>query len=483
MKGRIKSGQLQQGKHLPSGRQLCKNYQVSIRTVSEVLNALKQDGFIRIEPRTAPLVCYEHPDRSSSAMIKSVLSQRDGILQIYQTMVLLIPPLIAFSAEGCAVKEQPHYRQLLKSGLLQPTISEWRTVSDLFKDVLCSSGNSLFGDVYAAFELYSQMSFFTEEQQAFTDISFSGLAPRMIPLINLLCTNDPDQIHGPFNQLYEDTARLTARCLKQLETRFPDCPKQDTPVFAWSALRGQDYYYTRIVRDLINKIGTGFYPANAYIPHEAELARQYGVSVFTIRKALTETARLGFSKTLNSRGTVALIPNDSVVFRPLQNQTSKRTTLLYLYALQFLVFAIRPAATCAAPHITPQDLEAVAHRFKEPDNIPLADILQLILDRLNLHPLKVILGELGNLSHFGFYFAFYRSKHDSTSLINEKSLRAFDCLHTGDVEGFANGLSECYSHILRVVRRFVIEKYSLYEAKYLRIPDISFITSLNDTIE
>lgn len=482
LKGRIKNGQLQQGKYLPSSRQLCKDYQVSIRTISQVLNTLRQEGYIRIEPRTAPLVCYEHPDRSSSAMIKSVLSQRDGILQIYQTMALLIPPMIAFSAVGCRVEEQPHYRQLLKSGLLQPTVSEWRTVSDLFKDVLCSSGNTLFGDVYAALELYSQISFFAEEQQAFTSLSLSVLAPRMVPLINLLSTNDPFQIYGPFNELYRDTTELTARCLKQLETRFPDCPQQDTPVFSWSALRGQDFYYTRIVRDLINKIGTGFYPANDYIPHEAELARQYGVSVFTIRKALTETARLGFTKTFNSKGTVALIPNAAVALRPLQNQTSKRTTLMYLYALQFLVFAIRPAATCAAPQITSEDLEFLAHKFEDPGNIPLADISQLLLDRLNLQPLKTILKELRNLSQFGFYFAFYRSKPDSTSLVNEKSLHAIHRLSTGDVVGFADGLSECYSHILRVVRRFVIEKYGLYEAKYLTVPDISFLTHSNDTL-
>ena len=106
---------------------------------------------------------------------------------------------------GCRVEEQPHYRQLLKSGLLQPTVSEWRTVSDLFKDVLCSSGNTLFGDVYAALELYSQISFFAEEQQAFTSLSLSDFGAPYGPADQFAEYKRSLQIYGPFNELYRDT--------------------------------------------------------------------------------------------------------------------------------------------------------------------------------------------------------------------------------------------------------------------------------------
>ena len=68
--------------------------------------------------------------------------------------------------------------------------------------------------------------------------------------------------------------------------KYSQVPAQVPAAFEWNPLREKDYYYTRIVRDLTRKIRTGAYAAGTYLPYEAQLAKQYGVSAYTVRKAL-----------------------------------------------------------------------------------------------------------------------------------------------------------------------------------------------------
>ena len=45
-----------------------------------------------------------------------------------------------------------------------------------------------------------------------------------------------------------------------------------------------------------------------YLPYEKQLASQYGVSLWTVRKALSELEQRGFVKTLNGKGTIVIKP-------------------------------------------------------------------------------------------------------------------------------------------------------------------------------
>ena len=101
LKTRIVSGQLQQGRSLPSGRRLCQEYQVGIRTVTEVLKALQEEGLIEIQPRRAPRVCGPGAGQEPSAAALAVLAHRDGLMQMYRTMALLLPAMLTVSAKDC----------------------------------------------------------------------------------------------------------------------------------------------------------------------------------------------------------------------------------------------------------------------------------------------------------------------------------------------------------------------------------------------
>lgn len=472
LKERILTGQLQPGSRLSSSRKLCQEYQVGIRTINEVLDALKKEGLIKVEPRKAPVICQKGTVLEPEAAVLAVLAAEDDVRQVYQTMTLLLPQLLTFSSWNCPVEELPYYKKAMKVDRMGLEVGGWRAVSGLFQDVLHHSGNPLFADVYSAIELHGRANFFIEDQYPFTGLTLRTTSPMVTELIAMLKGPDPVQKYRKLTAMYENLASQVDSSLHLLRSSFPDCPTGGGSCFEWNPVRGRDHYYTRIVRDLVNKIGSGAYKPGSYLPREADLAKEYGVSVFTVRNALAQLGRLGFGKTYNVKGTMVTIPNDSTVLCTLQNQVSKQDTLLYIYALHFLSLAIGPSARLAAPLFTAEEIKELVHRFKDSAAIPLGDIYDLLLNHLQLEPLRTIFSELRRLVQWGYYFAFYRIKSGNIDKLNQKALEALQSLQNSDVSGFADGLSECYCLILDTVRQFVVEKYDLREALNLRIPKI-----------
>ena len=100
----ILEGQIPPGNALPSSRMFCDQYHVSRYTINRVFDALREEGLVDIQPRLAPIVVRRKDAPDLSSTVFDILKQRDGILQVYQTFALILPPLLVFSLQGCDVE-------------------------------------------------------------------------------------------------------------------------------------------------------------------------------------------------------------------------------------------------------------------------------------------------------------------------------------------------------------------------------------------
>ena len=60
---------------------LCEFYHLGIRTVKDVMRALKKDGYIITEERKAAMVVYRSADREMA--VRSVLERKSSICLLY----------------------------------------------------------------------------------------------------------------------------------------------------------------------------------------------------------------------------------------------------------------------------------------------------------------------------------------------------------------------------------------------------------------
>ena len=105
------------------------------------------------------------------------------------------------------------------------------------------------------------------------------------------------------------------------------------------------------------------------MPYEAQLAKQYGVSAYTVRKALGLLERRGYTKTLNGKGTVVLTPDQLNTEQALLDFTTKQEALTYLHSLQLMALLSYPVAAYTAPQFSADDLNQLAAHIKKTGNL------------------------------------------------------------------------------------------------------------------
>ena len=466
LKRRIVSGQFRPGSKLPSSRNLCEEYNVGIATITRALDALKAEGLIDIQIRRAPVVLSQDLQIPG---ISTILEQRDYILQVYETYELLLPYLLVFAARDCSIEIMPHYRQAQKAARSGDNAESWKALIALTRDILGASQNPLLCDLHTAFELQGNFAYFLEK--SIYSRGSIRLRPTFEPkyIIAILQNRNPVEQFHHLKALYKDMYDIISEIFNQMSDNVSTVPVQVSSTFEWNPLRGRNYYYTRIVRDLTRKIGTGIYAAGSYLPYEAQLAKQYGVSAYTVRKALGLLERRGYTKTLNGKGTVVLTPDQLNTEQALLDFTTKQEALTYLHSLQLMALLSYPVAAYTAPQFSADDLNQLAAHIRKP-GIFLTDLLQMILERLSLKPLNVIWIETSRITEWGFYLAFYPQGIGVIEQLNEITRNAYQCLCEGNHEAFAKNLADSYRLILSSVQAYMVEKYKFTEALSVKVP-------------
>lgn len=468
LKEQIISGRIRYGESLPSMNSVCEQYNIGIRTVKDVFRALSSDGYIKTEERKSAVVIYSDNKDSQKLAVKYVLERKTFIVEVYKTMALLMPELFCFSSQVCGQKYLNLWGKTLSRSKKKDTQNRWSVASDFLYDILEKSNNLLFRDLFVSLEVYARLPLFSSHDGFIELVDTKSIGNSMWVMESLL-TGKRNEISYRFGLMYDAVINAIEKYLDIMAEKNQNVA-EGAYDYSWVAERGREHYYTQIARELIDKIGSGIYKPGAFLPHEAELAEQYGVSVSTVRKAILMLNELGFAQTLNAKGTMAMLQNKEMAMKSIKNKKYKRDTLMYLSALQLMTITVKAAAESAFQNIDSCVINELGEKMNSNDSIYLDCIQECINKYVGLRPLKTILEETGSIIYGGYYYAFYRDGSQAANLLNFKSQKAFECLKHGDKEGFAASTSECYGHILKIVRDYLIG-YGLTEAKNFAVPE------------
>lgn len=203
-----------------------------------------------------------------------------------------------FALQGCDVEIMPHYKQAMKALRLGYASGGWSSPSKLGYNILRIGGNSLFSELYSTFGLYNKLAFFAEDCPYFSKHFLQGSMSVTSVIVDTLKGDDPLTKYNQLSDIYQELTDSIEHTLNYLSETTPKCPEQTGLKFSWNPMRGQDYYYSKIVDDMNLKIGLGVYSVGVFLPYEKQLANQYDVSLSTVRKALSELEQRGFIKKL-----------------------------------------------------------------------------------------------------------------------------------------------------------------------------------------
>lgn len=467
LREQIVTGQWEGDTTLPSIVCLSEIYHVGVRTIKTVLNALSQEGLIRTQARKKAVVLYRPPlDCPKTA--GRLLSRRTSILECFFTMELLMPDVLSFCARSYRAEVLWNRQPARK----KDADGRWKTASILIHDVLHSSGNLLLNSLYTSLEVYAQIPFFMDRRSSFILYSPCDENRGLDWVVETLRKRDFYERRNRFQQTYHAVTVSVYQSFELLKNQFPLAKDDACLDYVWRVEGVRNPLYARIARTLMEQINAGSPPPGALLPSQSALAEQYGVSVATIRKAMSVVTALGFGQTRPGIGTVALPSGGAAASWTLQDG-GRRNALVYLSGLQLLAFAVHPAARLAFDRMNDNDRRRLCDIMQKTGSVPLEAYVCCIADRLPLRPLEQILKKTAGLLKEGYDSVCFDS-YLNTMALRRISRRALRFLLDGDRLNFADALCEGYWHCFQAAQELFIQK-GCPEAARMRFPhDVVF---------
>lgn len=440
-------------------------YHVGIRTVKSVFRALKEEGYLQTEERRTAVVAYCQNDfGQGGGAVASVLRCRSSILAVHQTMAALMPPVFSLCARHCGEEDLKRWSQALARAKRRGMQERWKVCSAFLYFAMERSGNLLFRDLYSSLENYAKLPFFQNYRYYFEIIVQKGAFQSIEWVFEPMFVKEDREICRRFGVMYRTVALAANDFLEKTSRAFGEVREDEKEAYSWNLERGRDYYYTRIARDLMDKIRAGAYPEGCWLPSEAALAQQYGVCVSTARRAVATLRDLGYGQTVNAKGTRVIPQEGGALTRCMKNKRYARDALEYLSGLQLMTIAIRPAALLAFEEMSEKDRRELSTLARDDGGIPLDGLTSGVIDRLPLPPLRNILCEVNRMLRWGNYFSFSSKGPAREEMLRQMSMEALISLQIGDAEGFASQMSECYGRVFAFIREEVAGQ-GLWEAE------------------
>lgn len=480
LKSQITSRQLPAGSRLPSSRMLCKEFNVGIPTVTRALNQLRDEGFIAILPKRAPVVLDYPRAQEESENGLALLSQHNLILQIYQIAVLFLPSALTFASSNYDMRFLPDYKQAMKMINRGTDRDSWRPVFSLCKELLSYGGNPLTADLFGALSANGHLTFFFDECVCFQETCKSASCFIAGSIMGALAESDPTRKTSQLKAAFEQLLEAVRSALRSYLAQYGSLPAQTADAFQWNP--SHSHLYNRVTQDLMRKIGTGEYPPNTYLPSQAYLSTHYHVSASTTRAALACLSNMGLCQTLNGKGTLVQMPNPSATAAFLRLSAAKQDSMQYLHALQAIILLLYPAALYTAPGYTTSDMARLSEQLQKSDSVLLEDFVRLLIEHLDLIPLRIALIKTCSLADFSFHLAVcLNGRKQTVNYLNSKIESAYQSLSRQNYNDYANQLTDCFRYLLETVRQYMTEKGQLPEAQSVRTPFFTDSFSQNQT--
>ena len=455
---KITCGLLRYGDVLPSMNDLCTRYNVGIRTVRDVVAALKEDGFIATEERKRATVSYRANLEDGIAVgARSLIARRSTVLESLQTLELLMPMMLWRAARSCSVEELDALRSSAYPVDYEMRSGDWRVSrsSVAQHELLKKADNPLFVECFASLELASIVPVYPGYADPYAEaVERSGHVLKDV--FDALKLGSYEQACGEISYMFADMAEYIVPYLDALEADYPIDDKVSGLPYTWNARAGREYAYAQHARDVISRIASGEYADGDLLPSIAEFAEMYDASLSTIQKTLEMINALGIVETVNGCGTRVRLSNMRFDPRFFGEPSYKRDTEVFLAALDMMGIVLPVAVKTTAGRFEDVVEGVACARLAETGEwAGQGALMKGVIGAVRLQPLRAIMEELNELLFWGNFFVFFGPTRENKDTLLGLSSDAYAALEKRDVQAFSDAMADYYQYMLVAIKAFL----------------------------
>ena len=266
----ILQGVLPYGAPLPSLHDLSARYHVGMRTVRDVMAALRDDGYIETCMRKRAVVRYRSERGADPEhAVETLLARRFTVEQSLRTMEAIVPAVFAACAEG-RIGERDSVVAVVETAQVRG-VRGLGSSSLMLHEVLEAAGNATLSECYARLERAVVLPRVAGRFDPYLDAvqAHRGMFATMLAG---LASGEGESVRAWFQESLADVAVRVEAFFEELAVAYPHT-RSAPSAFEWNAKAGRVFAHAEVTRDLVERIASGNYAIGSFLPSIQELSR------------------------------------------------------------------------------------------------------------------------------------------------------------------------------------------------------------------
>ncbi len=452
---------------LPTIREASSYFNVSIDTVRLAYVRLKQEGYISLSTCVGASVSVNYSDEEIQQHIRTYFAcRREPLLSFARAVGVLVNYAQWFAFRSSTPESLEEMERICQNQEIPPIFRMSRQIQLLYAHL----GNDILLNLMWQLFLFFQVPFISVPQNS--GMYHSGDTP----LLSMIAHIRKEDWLG----LWEAGEAYLEKYAAALDRFFEDNPEisdQGEPIeFTWNTYKKVSQYRYSLCTEIMTKIRNRIYSPGSYLPSPRLLARDYQVSVNTIRRTLTLLNKLGATRTVNGVGTLVLHSWENAQYCDYSDPVIRARLLDFLQSFHILALSCRSCARASLSSMDEETMRQWADRFDAVKQTEICEqILYLCYEIITVHtPWQLIRTIYTELMQQLFWGLPLRDLHGDSSATKAYFLPYIeilaDCLRRGDGRDFSENLEK-----LQINETFYIAQYlkniGIEEAAAIVIPE------------
>lgn len=320
---RILFGVFRYGEQMSSVPQICATFQLGRNTVQSALDKLEKKGYIETEERKVARIVYRGSDeiyRENAA--KYFVPRKDGIIDFQYAGELLFLPMWKIGLHNLKLdsRDAAYWNQQTANVGMVPMPVK------VYFDVLRTFHNGLLLDLYWQCLRYLSFLYPKRSERGENKALNKFILPEKI-----------EDLKQEFDEYFSDTQDDVLRFIESSRQKYHLEAAAQIP-FTWTIYRRRPQVRYTLTSLIISEILWERYPVGSYLPSQTKMAKQYHVSLSTVRRTLEVLHSLGVTRTYKGIGTKVCMES---VDDKIMNESEIRENLrLHGEGLQILAMTV-----------------------------------------------------------------------------------------------------------------------------------------------
>lgn len=335
-------GTYQTNEYLPSIGEFTTMYAVGRNTIRSALRLLEEDGFIDQEKGRNAKVRFDlNDERYFHQFLTHVMGKAPFLQDVYHCMSLIIPEFAFHCLSTADASEHEKLKQMIR-GIRATKLDEsrmWtRKLGDFYRYVFSIGHNVLLSDLFSTMLRYIYIALPSSVlKQGMTKEIETYLPKQITGILSHLIVGEFEEMKAAIKQfLVEFSKGADALFLPYLQHA-----QKVTPVpFHWECRDIHECLYGHVITHIVKDIDQGIYQDRDELPSLQQLAKQYHVSLRTIKQAVKVLNDYHIVQTINGVGSIVTLTHDTkqtIVF----DESVKGYIQDFTYANEVLLLCVK----------------------------------------------------------------------------------------------------------------------------------------------